>query len=363
MNKAVFFILLLHLSLVRLEAQINKEHEVPLQLNQASCPDDDKFEWRKTDYLCAVNNQLLIAELELFKSINGYSYDAKDFVDNFLMLFCNNSNFKWERFKELYDILKLGGHNILVEDCIGDHPIAFWNDLFNFQPNNAVKDRLKNKGYRVQYDYIPQWPEPIKTKFNLDYYPIEVTKMPINFSTGQPYGPDELLEYIRLNLNDFIDITKSKFIPIAGDESLWNSPNPLGAIIGIIIPINSGAVVCSDYDQSYWVFTTVVAPPDKEGFHPVSGNRQFGYEQKGNNFIFFTKGCDVAWLSGNVIAALIAYNGGEALWSSFQTKVNAWIIAHLGEITTAPKEQQLPSLGWLIEALKGNSPITKIPCK
>lgn len=45
MDKVIAIILLLYLSLVKLEAQINKNQDVPLQLNQASCPEDDKFEY------------------------------------------------------------------------------------------------------------------------------------------------------------------------------------------------------------------------------------------------------------------------------------------------------------------------------
>ncbi len=51
------------------------------------------------------------------------------------------------------------------------------------------------------------------------------------------------------------------------------------------------------------------------------------------------------------------------LWSSFQAKVNEWVLNHQGEIKPAQKEKKLPSLSWLNEALKKNDPITKIPCE
>jgi hypothetical protein len=116
--------------------------------------------------------------------------------------------------------------------------------------------------------------------------------------------------------------------------------------------------------MNYWVFTTV---EDKfiggDGYHPVSGNRMFGYTIENGKYIYFTKGSDNAWASISVISTLISYNGGAALWEDFQEKVCAFVNQHGGICSVETPDRRKPSEYLVVALLKGNIPITKIPCK
>ncbi len=133
---------------------------------------------------------------------------------------------------------------------------------------------------------------------NLDYFSVNVTSLPKNPTTGNRFSANAFLDYIRRNFNDFINDDLSSFDPYCKitsmcqtETALWNSNNPLGSIIYIDIPGNDGVVVCTEYTNSYWYFMTMNAP--YSGNHPVSGTRQFGYEQKADgSYNFFVRGVD-----------------------------------------------------------------------
>ena len=113
------------------------------------------------------------------------------------------------------------------------------------------------------------------TVVNMDYFPVRVTELPTGMTA------DEFLEEIRTNINDFVDTDLSGFSPedeveTGTDETdLWESEEPIGAILHIEIPMDEGSVICSDYDSDQWKFSTIRAPWDYD--HPVSGTREFGY--------------------------------------------------------------------------------------
>jgi hypothetical protein len=144
-------------------------------------------------------------------------------------------------------------------------------------------------------------------------------------------SPEQYLEQIRTNINDFIDTDISRFGPyddLPGEWNRWTSSNPLGTVLTIDFfgpgPLNlqNGSVVSIVNTSDQWVFGTVYTPND--GYHPVSGNRQFGVRTNDNGTAtFYTRGVDRistdAMRAGNFVADLFGPSGFEqadALWTS-----------------------------------------------
>jgi subtilisin family serine protease len=169
---------------------------------------------------------------------------------------------------------------------------------------------------------------------NLDYYAVKISKMP--FLRGKQLTAEALLAYIRRNFNSFVDTNNSWFPPLDfSDKSRWESDNPLGAVINIHfyvqrLYLESGLVVCSRAEPSLWVFTTAHGGP--AGYHPVTGNRMFGIRADGNEWVLFTRGADRATqlvdYAGNVTGLI--WSGADALWRSFQAKVEFFISLNEG---------------------------------
>lgn len=133
---------------------------------------------------------------------------------------------------------------------------------------------------------------------NMDYFPITVNQLPI--VQGTRLTAEEFLTHIRKNINDFVHTNLAKFTPYEwpsyNEAALWNSSNPLGAVIEIDIAeymgvSDDGSVIVSGYSPDKWTFTTIYDP--KYGSHPVSGHRDFGYVENPNgSYTFYTRGVD-----------------------------------------------------------------------
>jgi len=137
------------------------------------------------------------------------------------------------------------------------------------------------------------------------------------------------LEQIRTDLNDYIDTSISEFMGyrgLSGEWNRWNSSNPLGSVlsIGFKFPASGfeyGSVVSIANGPNRWVFGTASTPIDD--YHPVSGNREFGFTRNGSQITFYTRGVDRistdAMRAGNAVADLLGPGGFEqadALWTS-----------------------------------------------
>lgn len=178
--------------------------------------------------------------------------------------------------------------------------------------------------------------------------------------------PDPVFANHRLNINDFTDFPQfgTVFEPIPGDINLWNSTNPLGSIIEIDIPVDDGAVVCSDYNSCCWIFSTVKDPVlfNNLGSHPINGSRQFGIAENGGNKYFYNKGCERA---NNIISKIFGYFPQDALWSGMLDNFKGWIndAAQGGQAGIMGVTTQRPSWNSVQQILMSSSPITTIPCE
>lgn len=189
---------------------------------------------------------------------------------------------------------------------------------------------------------------------------------------GQSYLLTELITYIRKNNNQFHNQSGTSFDLISQDISLWNSPNPLTSVKSISIAADDGSVICSDYEDNHWVFTTLKAPgwiqclwsPSNDGYHPVSGNRQFGVSNQ-NDIVLYTKGVERVTQWYHNLFEQSAFSGADELWSSMENMKVTWINDNEGIATKFTTTQnRFYRLNWDIikNQLMSPNKITKILC-
>ncbi|MDR6546378.1 hypothetical protein J2810_002437 [Chryseobacterium rhizosphaerae] len=206
---------------------------------------------------------------------------------------------------------------------------------------------------------------------NMDVYPVKISNMPEK-SPGIKYSPAEFFDYFRKNINNFTDINHGKFYPVVApeygidDTQIWNSNNPIGALITIKIPADNGTVICSGFGSQAWVFTTVKSPWDGE--HPVSGNRLFGYSiDASGSMIIYTRGVDrfTTKISNNALqytAENFGYSEAQKMWKTMQQKVSAFVDSHNGNSSIIPGIDYTPNYIFVKDYLKGIKPITALGC-
>jgi hypothetical protein len=197
---------------------------------------------------------------------------------------------------------------------------------------------------------------------NLDYYPVQVFRLPVLPDQKKKATAAELFQYFRTQLTEgtFTNPSICEFEGFNDEETtLWLSASPTGAIIhidmykllvlpnpfGPPIPINTnpddGSVVCSLHDGQRWIFSTIQVHQD--GLHPVSGSREFGYWQPSGaatgtgseaqtpSHIFYTRAADRIsdWLTRNTASEAV-FTGGHSLWLSLQDRLVKFINSNGG---------------------------------
>jgi hypothetical protein len=179
---------------------------------------------------------------------------------------------------------------------------------------------------------------------------------------------DELISYFRLHINEFSDfdpVLGSTFDPIPADQALWSSNNPLGSIIKIDIPGDNGVVACTDYSSCCWIFSTVKDHYFGSGYHPVSGNRQFGIAENGGNRYFYLKGADRASTYWDNFISPLVYGGTDQLWDNVIIRFNNYITHPTQDGSTfvgAPTRQR-PNWNRIKNQLKLPQTINHIDCE
>jgi hypothetical protein len=211
-----------------------------------------------------------------------------------------------------------------------------WADLLSFRPSLAIQTALRA---RSAIDWYVHPIERAWGQVNLDYYPVTVTALPATHG-----DPADLLAHVRRFLDpEFIDTGTARFSPYDGalDGPVWLSSAPVGAVIHIDmyaggVNVDDGSVVVGEADTHHWRFSTVWTTGDFG--HPVSGNREFGYLANADgSFTFYTRGADRTTAALDAIAAAAVFGGADALWSSFQQKLVAYVAANGGAATVGAK--------------------------
>jgi hypothetical protein len=221
-----------------------------------------------------------------------------------------------------------------------------FKDLASITPPQSVIDRMNNLNFasgdpsKNQY-YVQNIKFAAGWAINLDRFEINVATLPV---VNGVRDPGVFLEYIRTNLNSFIDNNITTFQPYVDpahnidDTNLWLSSNPVSAFLHLSIysPIpglgDNGSVVVDDHTNSHWTVSTIKTPVD--GNHPVTGNRQWGYDTNSDGtYTFYVTGADritrpFGQLAQTVLS--IPFDQADNLWKSYQSGVEAFINTHGG---------------------------------
>jgi hypothetical protein len=277
--------------------------------------------------------------------------------------------------------------------------LSDWEYLISFRPPTALqKETLRYQQWRPRLwgnnaytNWFVQRLDDAVGSVNLDYYPVLIRKMPLK--NGVRQTPQDLLVDLRRNLNNYISDGYTSFVPYNHSwESACSSeilPEALGCYFYIRISLaytqglgrDDGAVMISEITPQYWIFTTVFAAGHRDGevfggsnFHPITGNRQFGYKEVPEGYIFYTKGVDrlsdSARALGNAPAEMAnvgAFSSGDRLWRTFQNGLVAEVTKNGGEAVAGKPVQRIesweyavkryhnPSVQWVDRLVTGQS--------
>lgn len=272
---------------------------------------------------------------------------------------------------KLNEELEINSFKLLEIDC---NQIQYWQTLAQHTAPNSVQAKIDNLPSSFFNNFEIQSLEDANGPIiNMDYFPVNITTLPNNPNTGQQFTASQFLNYFRRNINSFVAGGGTTFEPYCEipsmcqtETDLWNSNNPLGAIIYLDIPTDDGVVVCTKYQSDYWYFMTMNAP--FAGNHPVSGTRQFGYKQNLNgSYDFFVRGVDR--MNSLILASLAQaftnadpYLGADLLWYAFQTNMNNFVNQHGGNSTIGNDSKNRPNWNKVKDVLSGNSPISDLGC-
>jgi hypothetical protein len=262
-----------------------------------------------------------------------------------------------------------------------------WQALIQLSIPQLVKDKIQTlDNQSVLTDYNIQYLEHARgAAINLDYFPVTINVLPINPLTGMQFTPSQFLNYVRLNINNFVNTSISSFSPTTlntgfNETQIWNSTNPLGAIIHINIPqpAGDGSVVCSETDSNHWVFTTLEVPwspsdDNADGIHPVSGNREFGLVHNSNgSYTFYTRGVDrmtngfesIIGENSNIVMGS-PFDNPDILWNSLKTKVYNFVTSNGGlaqPVLNIDNKIWRPNWVKVRQVLRGDIPISDLGC-
>lgn len=273
--------------------------------------------------------------------------------------------------------------NILLEIPCAQLP--YWQTIAQHQVPSTVKTKIQNidnqTGWFTSANIQSLGHPGNGAVVNMDFFPVTITQMP-KWPSGVPYTQKELFNHIRLNINDFFD--DLVFTPVVDSNyglneiALWNSTNPLGAILSININPDEGSVVCSKFNQitGEWYFTTIEVP--WVGAHPVSGNRAFGYyTTQSGDMVIYTRGVDrysfgthMLGNSGATLEAasqLAAFNAADSKWQNFQQKTTNFVNQGQanglnGASNINIPEKYRPNWNKVKNVLNGTLPISTLGC-
>jgi hypothetical protein len=230
-----------------------------------------------------------------------------------------------------------------------------WEDLISFRPPTDVQHRIADDlGAQVQ---------PIEDavgNINLDYYPIVIHRFPWNTESWGPQGrhnAKSLLELFRRFLvssrqKKILDTEICEFSPFNDEEKdRWYDGRAVSTVVHIdmhLVGVNfmDGSVVCSHASDFEFRVSTVFVTED--GYHPVSGNREWGIWRSGSTsgvdridwntgkhyklsideWTFYTRGADR--ISTLELPEEPTFGGGERLWRSMQARFLKYILDHGG---------------------------------
>lgn len=272
--------------------------------------------------------------------------------------------------------------NTLIE--IPCDQLPQWMQIAQYNLPQSVLNKISNL-QNQNSGAVPNW--DIQTLFgaggavvNMDFFPVTISQFPNNPNTNQPYSPQEFYDFFRLNLNLFTQSSGVSFYPsnITGlnESSIWNSNNPLNAVLSINMQPDSGSVICSNYSANKWYFTTLTTPwafswsqDDYDGFHPVSGNREFGYYNDINgNSVFYVRGVDriergaVFTIADNTPWWDSPFSAADEKWNAMQENLKNYIETNGGVAVINTDNIYRPNWNDIKDVLSGVKPLSDLGC-
>jgi hypothetical protein len=213
--------------------------------------------------------------------------------------------------------------------------------IVSYSPPRAVVESLKGRGVGG-IDWTVQTLAAARGPVNLDCYGVSVARMPS--LDGRVLNSAELLSYVRLNLNRLLDPHVGEMRPYEDrDAEKWKSDDPLSAVMSwkmklARINLEDGSVVTSEQAPDHWIFSTVWTTGD--GWHPVSGQREFGFTagegEKNPNVVFYTRAADrTTTLMDRALSGQV-FDGGHRLWLSYQQGLARFVNEHGGAAVILP---------------------------
>ena len=292
------------------------------------------------------------------------------------------------------------GSNFLVDGCDDLAPYTDrWEWLATFNPMSVqeVSDKLEELGEEYWIQTIENatnvnWWWETSPNVNMDFFGITITTLP-----NKPYPPfdqftaEEFFDYVQDNFtsstflgdgNDCHSVVPpagGEFVPYSVAELFnWTGESPITSTFEINM-FDDGSVICTDFNEGQnWTFSTLNAPgwlegDSYDGFHPVSGNRQFGIIDNGDGtFTFYTSGVDrfTGWwhVLGNGGPLNLAFDAAEELWKCFMDQIKSFVEGQGGEVSSdydcTNVRPDLESLKEILEQGCGGDPSSfdEFPC-
>lgn len=165
-------------------------------------------------------------------------------------------------------------------------------------------------------------------KLNIDFFSVTIDSKGDNASS--------LFKTIYSNLNSIVFSGSSYSVSPydTNNASKWNSNAPKGAIMTFtlaeiphVMPLERGSVVLSCITDIDFIFSTVVT--EKDGLHPVAGNRAFGVRDNGNGSLtIYTKAADRI-VNAGIFGQLpesgreLIFNNGRQVWLRLLDNISA----------------------------------------
>ena len=277
----------------------------------------------------------------------------------------------------------------LLRPCVDGSPLlAQWTNLINFEPPQRVLDRLEDLGENY-------WLQTLESAdgglINMDYFSVNISQLPEK-SPGVTMTSEEFLETVRQGwaTEDFFGLNGKCALGIANgaefiynspeDQQIWTSEDPTTSIFTIKMA-DDGSIITSDYNESLpcigcWIFSTIHANgwlqgESQDGYHPVSGNRQFGLLQNNDGtYTFYNIGADRLTKFYHVIFGKLfspigvphPFESSDELWQCANQTIVDFINNKGG--SSAEGEFSTNSYDWnqIADILKSEQSINELPC-
>jgi len=218
--------------------------------------------------------------------------------------------------QQLEDLLEANPHALLDIPC---DQIPLWQEVANVEIPVTVTDRLQNEQI-LEGSEIQALEDASGARINMDYY--TVTAPLGSIPNGQ--SPEVYLNNIRLNINDYTPGTPFNFYPGLDGESIRWATSPLGTVFSLSLGfLVNGSIIATDFSPSHWIFSTLYTSED--GWHPVSGNRKFGYTDNDDGTVtFYTRAVDRISKDHFVTASdwvKDVFDAGGEVWEALQEEI------------------------------------------